>query len=286
MFPYQDITPKKVTNIYLYILRSFSAVEAREREREREKKESRMGRGKVVLERIQNKINRQVTFSKRRSGLLKKAFELSVLCDAEVALIIFSSLGKLFQYSTTDLNKIIEKYRQCCFNNMSENNDLGEQESQSLHQELLMLRVKHESLARTQRIFLGEELNALGIKDLQSIEKQLERTLAQARKHQMQKMMARVDQLREEVHKVEEVNKQLKSQKRGISTNICDNSTNSTISSNNNIIANLLDAQANQFDYGTTSRFGHQQGASKDQASIDIDRGQSSHNKNNGWMHI
>jgi hypothetical protein len=61
-----------------------------------------MGRGKVVLERIQNKINRQVTFSKRRSGLLKKAFELSVLCDAEVALIIFSNLGKLFQYSSTE----------------------------------------------------------------------------------------------------------------------------------------------------------------------------------------
>ena len=61
-----------------------------------------MGRGKVVLERIQNKINRQVTFSKRRNGLLKKAFELSVLCDAEIALVIFSSRGKLFQYSSTE----------------------------------------------------------------------------------------------------------------------------------------------------------------------------------------
>ncbi|XP_003592353.3 MADS-box transcription factor 17 isoform X2 [Medicago truncatula] len=177
-------------------------------ERERE---SNMGRGKVIMERIHNKINRQVTFSKRRSGLLKKAFELSVLCDAEVALIIFSSLGKLFQYSTTDLNKIIEKYRQCCFNNMSENGYLGEHESQGLYQELLMLRVKHESLARTQRNFLGEEINALSIKDLQSLEKQLERTLAQARKHQMQKLMERVDELREEVHKVEEVNKELES---------------------------------------------------------------------------
>ncbi|GAU15493.1 hypothetical protein TSUD_45300 [Trifolium subterraneum] len=115
-----------------------------------------------------------------------------------------------------------------------------------------MLRVKHESLARTQRIFLGEELNALGIKDLQSIEKQLERTLAQARKHQMEKMMAKVDELRVEVDKVEEVNKQLKSQRRGISTYICDNTNDSTISSNNDIITNLLDPQANQFDYGTT----------------------------------
>jgi hypothetical protein len=59
-----------------------------------------MGRGKVQLKRIENKINRQVTFSKRRSGLLKKAHEISVLCDAEVALIIFSTKGKLYEYST------------------------------------------------------------------------------------------------------------------------------------------------------------------------------------------
>lgn len=59
-----------------------------------------MGRGRVQLKRIENKINRQVTFSKRRSGLLKKAHEISVLCDAEVALIVFSTKGKLFEYST------------------------------------------------------------------------------------------------------------------------------------------------------------------------------------------
>jgi MADS-box transcription factor, plant len=59
-----------------------------------------MGRSKVQLKRIESKINRQVTFSKRRTGLLKKAKEISVLCDAEVALIIFSDNGKLFDYST------------------------------------------------------------------------------------------------------------------------------------------------------------------------------------------
>lgn len=59
-----------------------------------------MGRGRVVLKRIENKINRQVTFSKRRSGLLKKAHEISVLCDAEVALIIFSNKGKLYEFAT------------------------------------------------------------------------------------------------------------------------------------------------------------------------------------------
>uniref|UniRef100_K9LYZ0 SQUA-like protein 2 n=1 Tax=Iris fulva TaxID=92176 RepID=K9LYZ0_9ASPA len=52
-----------------------------------------MGRGRVQLKRIENTINRQVTFSKRRAGLLKKANEISVLCDVDVALIIFSTKG-------------------------------------------------------------------------------------------------------------------------------------------------------------------------------------------------
>ncbi|RRT75771.1 hypothetical protein B296_00005908 [Ensete ventricosum] len=64
--------------------------------------EEEMGRGRVELKRIENKINRQVTFSKRRNGLLKKAYELSVLCDAEIALIIFSSRGKLFEFASSE----------------------------------------------------------------------------------------------------------------------------------------------------------------------------------------
>lgn len=59
-----------------------------------------MGRGRVQLKLIENKISRQVTFSKRRTGLLKKAHEISVLCDAQVALIVFSTKGKLFEYSS------------------------------------------------------------------------------------------------------------------------------------------------------------------------------------------
>ncbi|GAY34842.1 hypothetical protein CUMW_013640 [Citrus unshiu] len=59
----------------------------------------KMGRGKIEIKRIENTTNRQVTFCKRRNGLLKKAYELSVLCDAEIALIVFSSRGRLYEYS-------------------------------------------------------------------------------------------------------------------------------------------------------------------------------------------
>ncbi|CAD6204302.1 unnamed protein product [Miscanthus lutarioriparius] len=59
-----------------------------------------MVRGKTELKRIENATSRQVTFSKRRNGLLKKAFELSVLCDAEVGLIVFSPRGKLYEIAS------------------------------------------------------------------------------------------------------------------------------------------------------------------------------------------
>ncbi|KAK4377217.1 hypothetical protein RND71_003513 [Anisodus tanguticus] len=69
-----------------------------------------MGRGKVVIRRIDNMTSRQVTFSKRRSGLLKKAKELSILCDAQVGLIIFSSTAKLYDFSSTSMGSVIERY--------------------------------------------------------------------------------------------------------------------------------------------------------------------------------
>ncbi|KAK3016079.1 hypothetical protein RJ639_005674 [Escallonia herrerae] len=60
-----------------------------------------MGRGKIVIRRIDNSTSRQVTFSKRRNGLLKKAKELAILCDAEVGVVIFSSTSKLYDYAST-----------------------------------------------------------------------------------------------------------------------------------------------------------------------------------------
>lgn len=60
-----------------------------------------MGRGKIAIRRIDDSTSRQVTFSKRRNGLLKKAKELGILCDAEVGVIIFSSTNKLYDFATT-----------------------------------------------------------------------------------------------------------------------------------------------------------------------------------------
>lgn len=51
-----------------------------------------------------------MTFTKRKFGLMKKAYELSVLCDCEIALIIFNSANRLFQYASTDMDRVLLKY--------------------------------------------------------------------------------------------------------------------------------------------------------------------------------
>ena len=70
-----------------------------------------MGRGKIVIQKIDNSTSRQVTFSKRRKGLIKKAKELSILCDAEVGLVIFSSTGKLYEFASTRFVCWLQLYR-------------------------------------------------------------------------------------------------------------------------------------------------------------------------------
>ncbi|KAJ0074592.1 hypothetical protein Patl1_37547 [Pistacia atlantica] len=57
-----------------------------------------MARGKIQIKRIENFTQRQVTFSKRRSGIFKKAHELPVLCDAKFSIVMFSSTDKLHEY--------------------------------------------------------------------------------------------------------------------------------------------------------------------------------------------
>ncbi|XP_076936660.1 agamous-like MADS-box protein AGL104 [Bidens hawaiensis] len=70
-----------------------------------------MGRVKLQIKKIENSTNRQVTFSKRRNGLIKKAYELSVLCDVDVALIMFSPSGRASIFSgSKSIEEIISRY--------------------------------------------------------------------------------------------------------------------------------------------------------------------------------
>ncbi|KAH7423375.1 hypothetical protein KP509_12G052200 [Ceratopteris richardii] len=69
-----------------------------------------MPRRTVKIKRIENAATRQITFCKRRAGLLKKAHDLSVLCDAEVAIIAFSEKGRLFEFASPSMDSILKRY--------------------------------------------------------------------------------------------------------------------------------------------------------------------------------
>ncbi|XP_020572942.1 MADS-box protein CMB1-like isoform X2 [Phalaenopsis equestris] len=106
-----------------------------------------MGRGRVELKMIENKINRQVTFAKRRNGLLKKAYELSVLCDAEVGLIVFSNRGRLFEFcSSSSMMKTIERYQKCSYNTTETRIPSKETQSQLMLDQLCDLKRKEQML--------------------------------------------------------------------------------------------------------------------------------------------
>ncbi|XP_073037184.1 agamous-like MADS-box protein MADS4 isoform X3 [Primulina eburnea] len=150
-----------------------------------------MGRGRVELKRIENKINRQVTFAKRRNGLLKKAYELSVLCDAEVALIIFSNRGKLYEFcsSSSSILKTLERYQKCNYGAPETNVSTREALELSSQHEYMKLKARYEALQRSQRNLLGEDLGPLSSKELESLERQLDMSLKQIRSTRTQAML-------------------------------------------------------------------------------------------------
>jgi len=69
-----------------------------------------MGRRKISIAPISDDRNRQVTFLKRKNGLFKKAYELGVLCSADVAVVVFNANGKLFEFHSGDMDTILLRY--------------------------------------------------------------------------------------------------------------------------------------------------------------------------------
>ncbi|EEF51468.1 MADS-box protein AGL42 isoform X2 [Ricinus communis] len=155
-----------------------------------------MVRGKIQMRRIENATSRQVTFSKRRNGLLKKAYELSVLCDAEVAVIIFSQKGRLSEFASNEMQKTIERYRKHAKEVQAAGSVAKEQHVQELTEESAALVKKIEELEISQRKLLGQGLSSCSIEELQEIHSQLERSLSNIRSRKVQLFKEQMEQLK------------------------------------------------------------------------------------------
>ncbi|KAL8532411.1 hypothetical protein ACS0TY_008854 [Phlomoides rotata] len=190
-----------------------------------------MAREKIQIRKIDNATARQVTFSKRRRGLFKKAEELSVLCDADVALIIFSSTGKLFHYASSSMKEILERH------NLNSKN-LNKLEQPSLEFQLVEdinhSRLSREVAERTRQLrrMRGEELQGLSIEELQQLEKSLEAGLNRVIEKKGEKISDEIKQLQEKGKQLMEENKRLRQQM----DNISDGRKNDATTESDNIV--------------------------------------------------
>ncbi|XP_042432161.1 MADS-box transcription factor 22-like isoform X1 [Zingiber officinale] len=190
-----------------------------------------MAREKIEIKKIKSATARQVTFSKRRRGLFKKAEELSVLCDAEVALIVFSATGKLFEFASSSVKDILEKRCTDSQNLQKEEHpyfDLNiddniyaslrlevAQESLRLRYPLLVLtavHLKYIFMLYIVRQMRGEELKTLTIHELLHLEKILEEGLTRVLEKKVHQIMDQINDLREKEKQLTGENERLKQQ--------------------------------------------------------------------------
>nr|AXR70628.1 MADS-box 6 [Momordica dioica] len=145
-----------------------------------------MGRGKIEIKRIENASNRQVTYSKRRNGLIKKAKEITVLCDAKVASVIFFSSGKMHDYCSpsTPLVKELDQYHKLS----------GKRLWDAKHERM------QDNLKKLKDHLRGEDITSLNYKELMALEEALENGLTGVREKQSEfmKMMRTNERMQEE----------------------------------------------------------------------------------------
>ncbi|CAK9152027.1 unnamed protein product [Ilex paraguariensis] len=155
-----------------------------------------MGRGKIEIKRIENTSNRQVTYSKRRTGIMKKVKEITVLCDAHVSLVIFASSGKMHEYCSpsTTLIKMLERYHK------ASGKKLWDAKHENLSNEIDRIKKENENMQIELRHLKGEDITSLQYKELMAIEDALEIGLSNIRNKQMEffTMMKRNEQILEE----------------------------------------------------------------------------------------
>ncbi|KAG8363644.1 hypothetical protein BUALT_Bualt19G0044000 [Buddleja alternifolia] len=130
-----------------------------------------MGRGKIEIKKIENANSRQVTFSKRRGGLFKKARELAILCDCDVAVIIYSSTGKPFEFSSCSMKKILSRYTKCMGSEHVSAREMKPEKREL--EEVDVLKEEMEKLKAKHRQMLGKDLTSLSLQEVHALEQQL-----------------------------------------------------------------------------------------------------------------
>nr|APB93349.1 MADS-box transcription factor AGL32 [Arabis alpina] len=163
-----------------------------------------MGRGKIEIKKIENRTARQVTFSKRRSGLMKKTRELSVLCDAHIGLIVFSATGKLSDYCSEPgrMPQLIDRYLQTTGKQLPDPRD----DSEKLYREIEVLRRETCQLELNLRPYHGHDLASIPLYELDRLEQQLEQSVHKIRERKNELMQQQLENLNRKRRMLDEDN--------------------------------------------------------------------------------
>ncbi|KAG4398581.1 hypothetical protein GLYMA_08G068200v4 [Glycine max] len=166
-----------------------------------------MTRKRIQIKKIDNISSRQVTFSKRRKGLFKKAQELSTLCDADIALIVFSATSKLFEYASSSMHQVIERRDSHSAMNRLDRPSIELQIENDSNE---ILRKKVEDKNRELRQMNGEDLQGLTLQELHKLEEHLKRGLINVSKVKDEKLMQEISTLKRKGVELMEENQRLK----------------------------------------------------------------------------
>lgn len=168
-----------------------------------------MARGKIQMKKIENPVHRQVTFCKRRAGLLKKAKELSVLCDAEIGVVIFSAHGKLYELATKGtMQGLIDKYGKTC-RGRAPAEQAKEKEPLDPKDEISNLKQEIEVLQKSLRYMSGGGAGTMTLDELDVLEKHLETWIYHIRSAKMDIMFQEIQLLKNKEGILKAANKYL-----------------------------------------------------------------------------
>ncbi|KAB2628189.1 MADS domain class transcription factor [Pyrus ussuriensis x Pyrus communis] len=164
-----------------------------------------MARGKIQIRRIENSTNRQVTYSKRRNGLFKKANELTVLCDAEVSLIMVSSSGKVHEYisPSTTTKQLLDQYRKTL------GIDIWSSHYEAMQEHLKKLKEVNMNLRRQIRQRVGDCLNDLSFDELRGLQEEVEAAVAVIRQRKVRMISNKIDTTKKKVKSQADINMSL-----------------------------------------------------------------------------
>ncbi|KAL3735057.1 hypothetical protein ACJRO7_024242 [Eucalyptus globulus] len=150
-----------------------------------------MAREKIKIEKIDNLMARQVTFSKRRRGLIKKAQKLAVLNDADVSIIIFSATGKLHEFSNFSMEDTLTRY-------VLHFNDSEKPVQPCLALQRSNLEMLHKEVNDKMR---GEDLEGVGVEELGQLENKLGAGLSLVLKTEEERVSTEINKLQRKENK-------------------------------------------------------------------------------------